>query len=168
MSFTAWLKESTVEAPRRLASALANDSSSAADLAVLLRGALRAETIARGYSWEVDLPVELAEKIAPLLSSAALELKGGAPARVCALPWKPTWHAHADAVDPDAAFLPERRRPGETSCGDPMLNALGMTDYTSVAQRDALRSVLCAEPGETLAMCLPTGSGKSLCAFLPA
>lgn len=168
MSFTAWLKESTLEAPRRLAGAMDDDSSSAADLAVLLRGALRAETIARGYSWEVDLPAELAKQIAPLLPSAALELKGGASARVCALPWQPTWLAQADAANIDAAFLPEWRRPGEACSGDPMLSGLGMTDYTSAAQRDALRSVLCAGPGETLAMCLPTGSGKSLCAFLPA
>ena len=81
MSFTAWLKESMLEAPRRLAGALADDSSSAADISVLLRGALRAETLARGYSWEVDLPAEFAKQIAPLMASAALELKGGTPAR---------------------------------------------------------------------------------------
>lgn len=168
MSFTSWLNESELEAPRRLAAALADDSSSAADLAALVRGGLRAESLARGYDWEVDLPTELFKKIAPFLRAAALELKPGTSACISAPAWQPAWLAQSDTAHIDAVCLPALRRPGEVCPGDPVLSALGLTDYTSVAQRDALRSVLCAAPGETLALCLPTGSGKSVCAFLPA
>src|SRR5262249_39559967 len=97
-----------------------------------------------------------------------LELKCGTLSRVCAHAWRPTWLAGAEGTNVDAAFLPTSRRPEETCSGDPILTALDMTNYTSTAQRDAVRSVLCATPGDTLVMCLPTGPGKSLCAFLPA
>lgn len=168
MKFTDWLSGSSHAAPRRLAMALGDASVGAADLAILLRGALRAESLARGYAWEVELPDELAKKLSATFQQADLELIDGTSSRVRARVWQPTWLAHADSTEVDTVFLPAWRRPKETCLGDPILGGLDLTHYTSTAQRDAVRSVFCAAPGDTLAMCLPTGSGKSLCAFLPA
>jgi len=52
--------------------------------------------------------------------------------------------------------------------GDPFLKLVGLQKYRSAAQREAIRAVLTAPKNSTLVINLPTGSGKSLCAQLPA
>ena len=88
---------------------------------------------------------------------------------VSAEPWHPAWLPQAEQVSPETPlFKEERRRSHEPVSGDPFLRALGYETYQSVGQREAIRTILTAPPESTLVVNLPTGSGKSLCAHLPA
>ncbi|MBE9113790.1 ATP-dependent DNA helicase RecQ [Nodosilinea sp. LEGE 07298] len=88
---------------------------------------------------------------------------------VSAEPWHPEWLPQAEQVSPETPLFKEvRRRSHEPVSGDPFLKALGYETYQSVGQREAIRTILTAPPESTLVVNLPTGSGKSLCAHLPA
>ena len=88
---------------------------------------------------------------------------------VSAEPWHPEWLPQAEQFSPETPlFKEERRRSHEPVSGDPFLKALGYETYQSVGQREAIRTILTAPPESTLVVNLPTGSGKSLCAHLPA
>jgi ATP-dependent DNA helicase RecQ len=88
---------------------------------------------------------------------------------VRARPWYPEWLSHTSNVSPEAASFGEvPRRTHEPVQADPALTALGFKEYRNSAQREAIRAVLLAPPGSTLVLNLPTASGKSLCAQLPA
>src|SRR5262249_24248340 len=107
--------------------------------------------------------------ISPALTSADLTTRMvDGSLLVGALEWQPSWLDHSDRFPVDSVIGAETRRPEEVVEGDPFLGLLGLNQYTCRGQRDALRAVCCASPGDTIAICLPTGSGKSLCAFLPA
>ncbi|HEY9814539.1 MAG TPA: protein DpdF, partial [Candidatus Obscuribacterales bacterium] len=88
---------------------------------------------------------------------------------VSADPWHPKWLPQTEQVSPETPlFKEESRRSHEPVSGDPFLKALGYETYQSVGQREAIRTILTAPPESTLVVNLPTGSGKSLCAHLPA
>lgn len=169
MNLPPWLTECTSHEAYRLAKALAGTGTGAGDLAVLLRGVIRSESLGRGYNWDLDVPKDLAKKVWPLFEPAGLEFCRGSATRIRAQPWKPSWLRCRGGPEIEAAaFVRQARRPQESVPGDPILAPLDLQDYTSPAQRDAVRTVLCARPRDTIAICLPTGSGKSVCAFLPA
>lgn len=89
--------------------------------------------------------------------------------RLRALPWTPNWISGLDAISIEKSALGiDLLRPKETAVRDPILECLEYSSYQSSAQKLALRAVLCAPPGMTILVNLPTGSGKTLCAFLPA
>jgi len=89
--------------------------------------------------------------------------------RVEARAWTPEWLPEASSTPPaEAVFSEVRRRPFVSVAGDPCLRELGYSGYLSKGQRRAVRCMLTAPPGSTLIVNLPTGSGKSLCAHLPA
>ena len=150
----------------RLVEAAVAPHASAVDLAALLRDVLRSESLERGFSWKLPLPEEFRPRVASAFDQAALIPGPGSTVR--AVEWRPPWLAASVNAPVDACVRPTRRRPREDCAGDPILSVLELSTYTSGAQRDAVRAVLCAQPGETIAICLPTGAGKSLCAFLPA
>jgi ATP-dependent DNA helicase RecQ len=88
---------------------------------------------------------------------------------VRARPWYPDWLPQAENISPEAASFGEvQRRTYEPTEPDPVLSTVGFKEYTSTGQREAIRAVLLAPQGSTLVINLPTGSGKSLCAHLPA
>lgn len=88
---------------------------------------------------------------------------------ISAEPWKPEWLPQAEQESPEAPlFREEIRRNQDSVPGDPFLVEFGLETYKSVGQREAIRSILTAPPKSTLVVNLPTGSGKSLCAHLPA
>jgi len=89
--------------------------------------------------------------------------------RISAHPWQPDWLDFSAQYPPDKpVFDDEIRRNYEPVEGDPFLELVNLEDYRSVGQREAIRAVLTAPENSTLAINLPTGSGKSLCAQLPA
>jgi superfamily II DNA helicase RecQ len=90
--------------------------------------------------------------------------------RLIADPWRPDWLVGgAHECGPEASLF-ERvpRRHDPLAAGDPGLDLLALQDYQSGAQREAVRAVECAKPGSTVIVNLPTGSGKSTCALIPA
>ena len=88
---------------------------------------------------------------------------------ISARAWQPDWLPDAATHPPDGpAFGEAVRRNYEPVSGDPFLSLVGLDQYRSAGQREAIRAVLTAPEGATLAINLPTGAGKSLCAQLPA
>ncbi|KYF70829.1 protein DpdF [Sorangium cellulosum] len=144
------------------------------DLVALLRAVLRHESGPRG-----DAPFVLAMPKRWLagctdrhLARGSLRIVGrdGDSMRLVADEWRPGWLvSRADELGPEASLFeraPRRRDPPVP--GDPGLKLLALQDYQSEAQREAVRAVECAGPGSTVIINLPTGSGKSTCALLPA
>jgi Superfamily II DNA helicase len=101
------------------------------------------------------------------------ELQGGMEGSdyylISAGPWQPNWLDFSEQYHPDKpVFKEEDRRNYEPVAGDPFLELVDLKKYRSVGQREAIRAVLTAPECATLVINLPTGSGKSLCAQLPA
>jgi ATP-dependent DNA helicase RecQ len=85
-----------------------------------------------------------------------------------ALPWAPTWLSKSDVPVFEDAFRQATVRKDWTIPIDPFLaEPSGFTSYVSRGQREAVRSVFLMRPGDTLIVCLPTGSGKSFVAQAP-
>lgn len=87
-----------------------------------------------------------------------------------ARPWTSP-SGRADSDDPSAAAVAEEyRRTFNSTPGDPVLKAWSETadTYLCPPQKRLLRATLEAPDGSTLLGVLPTASGKSLCAHLPA
>lgn len=88
---------------------------------------------------------------------------------VCARPWLPEWLNLVDGHSPEKqAFAETLLRNYSSVPGDPFLSLVRQDSYRSIGQREAIRAVLTAPNPSTLMINLPTGSGKSLCAGLPA
>ena len=144
-----------------------------ADLALLLRHVLRADAEASGTNKSLLIPraapwpgpddwVQFDMNAAPV----------GERQRVFAEPWRPEW-LNAGDEDPAASavrgFNRPSIRPVDPEPGDPYLKtASGLSTYRSAGQREAIRTILAAAPAATVIGNLPTGSGKSLAAYIEA
>jgi superfamily II DNA or RNA helicase len=124
----------------------------------------------QGFEFSLQVPSEVTDLIpAGIWNKANLELQSAEHlVSLRAKGWAPTWLPRTDFETIDSPYASQKRRPAESCDGDPLLAHLELKHYTSKAQRDAVRAAICASPGYTLAIYLPTGSGKSLCAFLPS
>ena len=141
----------------------------APDLAVLLRHVLRADAEMTQSSNGLKLPDgEPWPNDAELIEHG---LRATADRVVFAGAWLPTW---LDAsIDPAAAaFRGSHAEPlGGIAAvpADPFLvRAAGVDCYRSTGQREAIRAVLATPPAATVIGNLPTGTGKSLVAYVPA
>ena len=136
------------------------------DLAVLIRQCLRnndsqsdfqAATrirVPQGPSWPTAQEWEM-------VGMSAVPTENGIT--IQAKPWLPDWLADVapGGVDRVSASENQRRKTIPVP-GDPFMSRLrGHENYQSPGQRSAVRTALCAPPGSTLVVCLPTGEGKS-------
>ncbi|WP_437896178.1 protein DpdF [Sorangium sp. So ce124] len=146
----------------------------AADLAVLLRAVIRnaGQRTQRPGLWVPETWMRL---LTPdVLARHGLQESHRHAGRVHlrALPWTPRWveGAGAQSLGGIEAPLHDSRlvRHDPTAEADPVLLRIGYDRYQSEAQREAVRTVLSAQPGETVIVLLPTGSGKSACSLLPS
>jgi len=146
----------------RLRIALQNGGASSLDLAVLMRHALRHESLTRG--WDVYFETILVEA-SVLRKAGLLVTEEGGKYTVKAKPWEPEWLPDSKVVPADhGAMLAQRKRFYETSPtkGDPFLSQFKLSGYRSNGQRSAVRAALGMPPGAILIINLPTGEGKSL------
>ncbi|MGO9791893.1 MAG: protein DpdF [Solirubrobacteraceae bacterium] len=155
------------------AAAKAPHTVGAGDLAVLLRHVLRADAELSGTSKSLPVPRD-APWPAPA-DWAAFEMRGFPDSdrqRVFADPWTPEWLDAGDEDPAASAFRGHNRPPvGEPDLepGDPFLTAAtGLPCYRSAGQRETIRAVLATAPNATIIGNLPTGSGKSLAAYIEA
>lgn len=151
---------------RRIQSVLRNQSqSSPLDMAVLLRQALRFQTLRYPSSTPASLRVRC-ETGWPTEAEWARVGLTAKPVQgnflIEALPWIPSWlpDVGPSGVDAAAAGV-EQRRHFQQVPGDPFLTKFGRSQYLSPGQRAAVRAALTTPPGATLLICLPTGEGKS-------
>ena len=139
------------------------------DLAVLLRHVLRADAELTGSNNALRVPAD--EPWPREGEWHEFGLRSTADRRVFAAPWSPSWLE--SATDPCGPALRGRHLESLGTVGvidaDPFLvSAAGVTHYRSAGQREAIRAVLATPPTTTLIGNLPTGTGKSLVAYMPA
>lgn len=159
---------------RRLLEVLATRASAQVgdrDLVALIRQVLRYESEHQGVAQQLRVPRTSWPTEQHWLDASCTILQATDDEFVVsAQPWRPEWLDERVPVG-RAAEAGERRRPDLREQGDPFLvDALGadFTRYTSQGQKQAMRTVLCTEPGATVVVNLPTGSGKSAVALGPA
>ena len=139
------------------------------DLAVLLRHVLRSDAELSGSNNGLKVPAD--EPWPREHEWQHFGLRSTSDRLVFADPWSPSW---VDlAFDPCAPALRGAHKEPIGSVGlqdaDPfLLKATGATHYRSTGQREAIRAVLATPPTATVIGNLPTGTGKSLVAYMPA
>lgn len=147
------------------------------DLAVLIRQVLRCTDATRQEGEEAQVrqaTLRLPDDLFPTdfdFNSYGLDsTSAGNRLALKASPWKPSWLP--DAVDPldELANTPTIRRRDEQVVADPFLIAAdsNAVHYRTQGQRAAVRSAMLLDPGDTLLINLPTGTGKTLAMTTPA
>jgi ATP-dependent DNA helicase RecQ len=155
---------------RRLYRTLMDPYRSPLDVAILMRGILRTEaerqngvspilSVPNGTGWPSPEQWEQVGVLIVEMTSKRIIVQ--------AQPWKPKWIAEADTIE-KPLFALEPRTVLEAEPGDPFLSIAGRQEYRCRGQKDAIRSIVTAPSDATLVIALPTGTGKSLCALLPA
>jgi ATP-dependent DNA helicase RecQ len=141
------------------------------DIVGLVRQVLRREEVRERSQASLEVPT-----VAPWPTRGAWEEAGcrvtelGNDRRlVAARPWQPDWLPGAASEPPEeAAFGEQVRRESSPLPGDGFLSVIGFEHYSAPGQRQALRAVLASQPGATILVNLPTGTGKSAVAHVPA
>ncbi|OKH55504.1 hypothetical protein NIES2101_03700 [Calothrix sp. HK-06] len=157
---------------RRLLDALLNNAA-AGDIASLVRHVLRREDEKQGGSSSTFIKVSR-KPLFPkreVWEKSSITIFNGDDDKyymISARPWKPEWLDIVNESPDKAVFKEELRRNYDYVAGDPFLKLMGLDNYRSVGQRSAIHNILTAPVDATLIINLPTGSGKSLCAQLPA
>ncbi len=147
------------------------------DLAVLIRQVLRCSDATRQEGKETQVrqaTLHLPNNLFPTefnFGSYGLDSNSaGNRLALKAIPWKPGWLP--DVVDPldELANTPTIRRRKEQVAADPFLSATysNAVHYLTHGQRAAVRSAMILDPGDTLLINLPTGTGKTLAMTTPA
>jgi superfamily II DNA/RNA helicase len=86
-----------------------------------------------------------------------------------AQPWHPTWLASGERGAFADSFSDEIVRIEAQCPADPYVaDATGYAEYSCPGQREAVRAAFLMQPGHTLIINLPTGSGKSLAGQAPS
>ncbi|MBW4599606.1 MAG: DEAD/DEAH box helicase [Calothrix sp. FI2-JRJ7] len=157
---------------RRLLDALLNNAA-AGDIASLVRHVLRREDEKQGGSSSTLIKVSR-KPLFPkreVWEKSSIAIFNGDDDKyytISVRPWKPEWLDFGNESPDKPVFKEEMRRNYDYVAGDPFLKLMGLDNYRSVGQRSAIHGILTAPVDATLIINLPTGSGKSLCAQLPA
>lgn len=140
------------------------------DLMALLRHVLRRHTLQAGGTARLRVPAGGPWPTRDDWARFGIRAQpvDGGRYLVEAAAWEPTWMDPWDKPLFEDAFAERDVRIDRHRAMDPFLGeASGFTAYMSAGQREAVRSALLMPPGETLIVCLPTGSGKSFVVQAP-
>ena len=143
-----------------------------ADLACLLRHVLRAAS-AIGDPAVIEVPTRSPWPDTQILGRHGLVGTAERDQRrtLHAEKWVPSWLGLDDRNDDpaEAVFQGEQARPQDLLPADPFFTArTGYEHYLSPGQKEAVRTLMFSPPGSSIVAALPTGSGKSVVAYLPA
>ena len=141
------------------------------DFAVLLRAAIRENKVVSCRDGILVPQRRLSGLDAEATARHGLQLGRSSDSRirVRAIPWHPDWLADTGIADIETELFSREPVSVDTPADpDPVLVRLGHSQYTSAAQREAVRTVLSAKPGATTVVVLPTGAGKTVCGLLPS
>jgi ATP-dependent DNA helicase RecQ len=138
----------------------------APDVAVLFRQIIRNYGKALKVDWFTWQKLNQKSQVAGLEADDKPDNAGCVLLR--APDWQPSWLHNSAKID-----QLELRRTDQPAIGDGLLYAMTeksgkFLNYQSEAQKLAIQACLYAPSGSTTLITLPTGSGKSLCALLPA
>ncbi|MDB5470153.1 MAG: ATP-dependent helicase RecQ [Caulobacter sp.] len=140
------------------------------DLAPLLKHILRRQSLRSTGPAQFRVPISPPWPSAARWGSFGITSHSGQTTHLLieALPWRPSWFGDVDTPVFDDVFAEQIIRKDWSRPIDPFLReASGFSNYVSPGQREAVRSAFLVPEGETLIVCLPTGSGKSLVAQAP-
>lgn len=140
------------------------------DLAPLLKHLLRRETLQTGAPAQLRVPIGAPWPDVQIWSRYGLNAHSSTETHILieGRAHRPDWLADTDRPLFDDAFAETRARRDWSTLIDPFLaEASGFSTYVTPGQREAVRSAFLMPPGETLLVCLPTGSGKSFVAQAP-
>lgn len=141
------------------------------DLAGLVRQALRREEEQYGARPALEVPRAVPWPSRSEWEDAGCEATELSDRRflIKAMRWKPEWLPCPGDESPESpAFAESQRRAEVCLPGDGFLSVIGHQGYKAPGQRQAVRAVLASEPGATVLVNLPTGTGKSAVAHLPS
>lgn len=153
-----------------LATASDRPSFPIADLAPVLKHILRRESLQTSTTAQLRVPLGRSWPSAHEWSRYGVSAHSQTDRDLLieALPWTPTWLPASDVPTFDDAFRQAVVRKDWTIPIDPFLaEPSGFSTYVSPGQREAVRSAFLMRPGDTLIVCLPTGSGKSFVGQAP-
>lgn len=171
------LDSGTVLTPSRFASRIITarnglvdrQDSAGSDLVVLVRQALEhwtfTERLGRRSEAVVYVPSSSPWPTRQLWARSGVSADPTAHGRFAlrCLAWRPDWLSDSDAEVVEAAVrAPMRRETAGIPCDPLVSELLGIQNFYSRGQRDAVRSIYLAPPGSTILVILPTGGGKSL------
>jgi ATP-dependent DNA helicase RecQ len=142
------------------------------DIGALLRHLLRSAQ-AVGDPAIIEIPGAEPWPDDDVLRAHEIDVTRGSSGRrhLTARAWKPEWLGLDDsAADPVAAvWRGELARPFDEIPADPFFEeASGYPGYLSPGQRETIRTLALSPPDSSIIAALPTGSGKSVVAYLPA
>lgn len=135
----------------------------ASDVIVLMR------QVIRSYERRLEIPRTMWQKLSKYSYQSGLlsiDVEDTPRVQIVADDWCPRWLSGTKTID-----RLQKRRNDQPSPGDGLLFAMTngrFYQYQSQAQQIAVHTALFAEPGSTVLVMLPTGSGKSLAALLAA
>lgn len=140
------------------------------DLAVLIRAILRYESEKQGAPMRLRVPNTIDWPSRTLWEKHSVSVKSeqNDSFLIEAEAWTPSWLEDGTRQVDRSVFQLKKRNNFEPILSDPFLHITGRKSYRSRSQRDAIRSILSAPKDSTLVINLPTGTGKSFCAQLPA
>lgn len=155
---------------QRLARVFAEDEREFEEWLPLLRQVLARESARRGAQAKLRLPLAAGWPTPADLQRHGMHVipQDAQSILVRSQPWYPAWLGTSDADLFADAFAERPSRLEAPREIDPLVReATGFEHYMSPGQRAAVHAVLMAAEDSTLAVTLPTGSGKSLVAQAP-
>lgn len=142
------------------------------DLAGLIGHILRRQAVREGQDTRIKVPKlpNWPDEAMWRAFGLDVEFQGLDWFRIRSQPWDPDWLNESTERPPlDDTFAERQRRPDVTVLADPFIQVeLGtkFSRYTCPGQRMAVRTAILAKEGAVIIVNLPTGTGKSLVAWV--